>query len=259
MLSSVQTSIAWNYLFIMAGVGIAALFVLLLVKKILQIHPDAVQKRKEAQQKKEMQEYKASHYYKATKNQYGEVVNDLGLYGEYQIYRQMQQYASNGAKFLFNLYIPKDEGTTEIDVLMIHPSGIFVIESKNFSGVITGDEEEKKWFQTIKTKGKTETIEFYNPIRQNNKHVKYLRRITGSNINIHPIVCFSDHCQLKITHKKVMPVVHRRQLPGAIKNILKKRYTPMGHTKITELYKLLQQYTRVPESVKEEHKKGVIK
>mgnify|MGYP002509292044 CR=1 FL=1 len=35
---------------------------------------------------------------------------------------------------LFNLYIPKDNGeTTELDVVLLHESGIYVFESKNYS------------------------------------------------------------------------------------------------------------------------------
>ena len=41
-------------------------------------------------------------------------------------------------KFLFNLYVPRDNGkTSEIDVIMLHPKGLFVIESKNCSGWIS--------------------------------------------------------------------------------------------------------------------------
>lgn len=56
---------------------------------------------------------------------------DVGSYGEYCIFKLLKSYESQGAKFLFNVYLPKGENeTTEIDVLMICSQGIYVFESK---------------------------------------------------------------------------------------------------------------------------------
>ena len=51
-----------------------------------------------------------------------------------------------GEKILRNIYIPKDDGSTsEIDVLYISRKGIFVFESKNYSGWIFGKESDQYW------------------------------------------------------------------------------------------------------------------
>ena len=52
--------------------------------------------------------------------------------------------------------------TTEIDLLMIHEKGIFVFESKNYSGWIFGSEDQLKWTQCFKS-GQRE--HFYNPYK----------------------------------------------------------------------------------------------
>ena len=44
-----------------------------------------------------------------------------------------------------NLYIPARAGYTEIDALLLHQSGIYVLESKNLSGEIAGDLESERW------------------------------------------------------------------------------------------------------------------
>ena len=50
---------------------------------------------------------------------------------------------------LQNVYIPKRNGeTTEIDLLYITEKGIFVIESKNYSGYIFGSETNRSWTST---------------------------------------------------------------------------------------------------------------
>ena len=107
---------------------------------------------------KENKEYKKGAYYQATKTPYillllGRYIYSkkyIGRYGEYTIYKQLKRFENDGAKFLFNVYIPKQRGgTSEIDVLMICKECIFVFESKNFSGWIFGDEKSKNWVQTL--------------------------------------------------------------------------------------------------------------
>ncbi|QLE78250.1 NERD domain-containing protein [Francisella sp. Scap27] len=67
-----------------------------------------------------------------------------------------------------NLMLPCDNGTTQIDHILLIPAGIFVIETKNMKGWIFGDAKSSNWTQQIyKHKSK-----FQNPIHQNYKHVK---------------------------------------------------------------------------------------
>ena len=65
--------------------------------------------------------YRKSSYYQATKTAWHNVWLDAGRKGEYLIFQVLRHYEEQGARFLFNCYLPKDDGTTtEIDVLMIH-------------------------------------------------------------------------------------------------------------------------------------------
>ena len=94
--------------------------------------------------------YVNSTYYKITKKPVLAMRTDVGSYGEYCIFKLLKSYESQGAKFLFNVYLPKGENeTTEIDVLMICSQGIYVFESKNYSGWIFGNEKYKMWTQTL--------------------------------------------------------------------------------------------------------------
>ena len=66
------------------------------------------------------------------------------------IWRVLKGFERKGGKFLFNLYIPKlNDETTEVDVVLIHPKGFFVIESKNYNGWIFGSEKNRYWTQTL--------------------------------------------------------------------------------------------------------------
>ena len=69
-----------------------------------------------------------------------------------------------------NVTLPTEDGTTQIDHVLVSDYGIFVIETKNMKGWIFGSEKQKQWTQQIfKHKSK-----FQNPLHQNYKHVKTL-------------------------------------------------------------------------------------
>ena len=72
-------------------------------------------------------DYKKGTYYQVTKLPYLAVLWDKGRYGEFLTYKYLKRWEEKGAKFLFNVYVPKENGeTAEIDVLMLCPQGIFV-------------------------------------------------------------------------------------------------------------------------------------
>lgn len=60
-------------------------------------------------------------------------------------------------------------------MILIHESGIYVFESKNYGGWIFGDERQHYWTQTLPLgRGRSQKNRFYNPIRQNKGHIKWL-------------------------------------------------------------------------------------
>ena len=148
---------------------------------------------------KKNKEYKSGAYYQVTKLPYLSVRHNTGRYGEYLTYKYLKHMEANGAKFLFNVYIPKgNRETTEIDVLMICPKGIFVFESKNYSGWIFGSESQKNWYQTLPAgRGRSHKENFYNPIMQNRSHIKHLKSLLGEQFPMRSIIVFSDRCTLK--------------------------------------------------------------
>nr|WP_285847964.1 MULTISPECIES: NERD domain-containing protein [unclassified Mesobacillus] len=96
-----------------------------------------------------------------------------------------------------DIYLPKENGqTTQIDHILISPKGLFVIETKNYKGWITGSEHSQSWNQTnYKRKDK-----FYNPIWQNSGHIKALQTQLGdlaADLPIHSIIVFGKEATLK--------------------------------------------------------------
>ncbi|TCT14547.1 nuclease-like protein [Natranaerovirga pectinivora] len=105
--------------------------------------------------------YKGSNYKVASGNSFFRTVFDKGNYGEFLIFSYLEKLEGE-PKLMTNLYIPKENGsTTEIDLIMISETGIYVFESKNYSGWIFGDEMQKNWTQTLQNRQKNK---FFNPI-----------------------------------------------------------------------------------------------
>ena len=207
-------------------------------------------------------EYKNSSYYKTTQNSFVNVFWNSGKQGEYSLYQYLQPFESMGCKFLFNLYLPRENGkTTEIDIIMFHPKGLFVIESKNYSGWIFGHECQKMWTQTLPVGyGESHKEHFYNPIMQNATHIRSLRKLIDDRIPIYSAIAFSDKCTLKkLTMKSNNIIVtYYSQLSANLKLILAETTkTTISQDLIDETYKTLLPYSLVSEQIKLEHIRNI--
>ena len=207
---------------------------------------------------KKYRDYKSGAYYQITKAPFISLWRDLGRYGEYLTYKRLKSFENDGAKFLFNVYIPKEDGkTTEIDVLMINKKGIFVFESKNYSGWIFGNEKQNNWYQTLpKGRGKSHKEHFYNPIMQNRSHIKHLKAYVGEQILMHSIIVFSERCTLKnVTVKSNdIYVIKRDQVSFVVSNVCKSiTEDVLTENDITNFYNKLYPYTQISNAEKAQH------
>lgn len=200
--------------------------------------------------------YRDTTYYKITHRSFTSTRFNKGNNGEYLIYNYLKKYEADGAKFLFNCYIPKADGnTSEIDVLMIHSSGIYVFESKNYSGWIFGSEDQRNWTQTLPNGKKVRKEHFYNPIKQNRTHIKHLMKLIDNNVNVHSIIVFSERCTLKkidVTSPDIF-VIKRNNVNRTINKIVKSSDANLEQATIENIYDKLYPYTQVSEDVKDKH------
>lgn len=202
--------------------------------------------------------YQKSTYYRSTHIPYFKMRFDLGHFGEYLTYKQLRILEKSGAKFLFNCYLPKENGqTTEADVLLIAKSGIYVFESKNYSGWIFGQENAKFWTQTLPAgKGKKAHKEqFLNPIFQNKLHIDALHKLLGDGIPLHSVIVFSERCVFKdlAVSGDTAVVVHRSDVGEAILKINENFQNSLTPEAVEALYQKLHPYTQVTEEVKQAH------
>lgn len=97
-----------------------------------------------------------------------------------------------------DLYVERPGGNySQIDLVVATKVGIIVFEVKDYSGWIFGDGRYTQWTQVL-AYGK-QKYRFYNPIKQNRKHVEYLRKLLQpcGNIKFYSVVVFYGNCELK--------------------------------------------------------------
>jgi RNase P subunit RPR2 len=169
-----------------------------------------------------------------------------GFFGEKSIAFFLSRLDSNKYKVINNLMINVNGKTVQIDNLIISNFGIFVIETKNYKGFITGNKYNDYWTQTIyKYKEK-----FYNPIKQNYGHTQALKTILKEfqNIVYYPIVVFTTEADLKVTADT--DVVYDTHLIRTIKKYQKENISDVTRDKI---YAYLNTKNVTDKNLKKEH------
>lgn len=179
-----------------------------------------------------------------------------GEYGEFLTEKQLQKINIGYKKILKNVYLFKNDNyeTTEIDMVMLHSTGIYVFESKNFSGWIFGDSYQKQWTQSMPGAKK---YKFYSPIRQNYGHIQALKRqlnIDNDDVFISYIV-FSDRCELKSVPENTenTKIVKRVKLLGELYQDIKNRKIIYANDEIDKMYDALYYCNKFSEELKNKH------
>lgn len=206
--------------------------------------------------------YKDSVYFKSTKRRFHKVLFDKGAYGEYLTSKELKGLNPPG-QFLFNVYLTKDNGeTTELDVVLIHQSGIYVFESKNYSGWVFGGETQRQWTQTLNSEGKTIKNHFFNPIMQNELHIKWLKNVLLDypNMVYHSFILFSDRCTLKKIELKTDKslVINRHLVRSFVSNRAGQTGNVLSPKTMQAVYDRLYPFTQVSDTVKQKHVDDII-
>ena len=94
----------------------------------------------------------------------------LGKYGEQKVQRVLEQYRKKGCVPFHDILLCHNGTYTQIDHILVTPYGVYVIETKNYSGMVKGDVLETQWVHETR-KG---AYDFYNPVKQNDAHLKAL-------------------------------------------------------------------------------------
>ncbi len=118
-----------------------------------------------------------------------------GVYGEFMVNAAARlRLDSHEYRLIKNVMLPTDNGTTQIDHIIVSIYGVFVVETKNMKGWIFGAQDQPMWTQKIYRHSE----KFQNPLRQNYKHVKTLEQLLGlRERQLHSLVVFVGNSVFK--------------------------------------------------------------
>ena len=140
--------------------------------------------------------------------------NIKGNIGERKVSKALNTLDNNEYKVVNNVMIRTDRGTTQIDHVVISVYGIFVIETKNYKGLIFGNEYDDNWKQVIYKRSER----FRNPIKQNYGHVAALKERLNleKDLLIISIIAFTNRASLKVNTKT--PVMYDNDVVSYIRS-----------------------------------------
>lgn len=98
-----------------------------------------------------------------------------GVAGELKVRTFIERRYANS---IHDTYLPSKSGVTQIDHIVLVAGAIVVIETKNYGGLILGDERGQKWTQVM-GRGAARSS-FMNPIHQNVGHVSAVKMALGA-------------------------------------------------------------------------------
>ena len=191
--------------------------------------------------------------------------------------RQCLENLPEPKRILYHVYLPAGENqTTEVDLILIHETGIYVFESKNYSGYIKGKARNPKWVQISEhsasqssadtwkaSKGrKCRRRTFYNPIMQNEGHIRALRKVLRKYTGFHDfysIIVFGDSCRLgriRIKNPHTF-VVNRRFVTKLCYRLMRRGTLLYSENQIDEIASVLAEYVNVNRKIQRKHVRDI--
>ena len=175
-----------------------------------------------------------------------------GDIGEYTINLNISRLGK-GYKQLDNLMLWINGKTTEIDHVVISPTGIFAIETKNRAGYIYGSENQREWTQVFNRNTK---YKFPNPIRQNSYHIKALKQNLADfkHADYFSIIAFTRKATLKAVPKSKdfsYYVVFNTDVEDTIR--IKRNNKCLSEAEVGKIYKVLKERNITDPTIRKRH------
>lgn len=174
-----------------------------------------------------------------------------GKIGEYRVKLNLGNDIPNEKYIINDLLLLYQGKSTQIDHLIIKTTGVFVIETKNYSGLIYGNDNHKKWTQVLNY-GKAKN-KFYNPILQNKSHIYTLSKIIGRKDCFISIIVFP----------KAHIMTSFKERVGSISDMQKwlneDSEEILNSSEVEDIYQTLIEYKNNPILTEEKHIENIYK
>ncbi|MCI8493174.1 nuclease-related domain-containing protein [Anaerotruncus colihominis] len=190
-----------------------------------------------------------SGYLQATGYSFFSVLLNTGRYGEALLFSMLDSRKSQ--KYIIpNVYLNTYSGAlTEIDLILITSKGLFIFESKNYSGKIYGSEHKLYWDVYYGRK----KYQIYNPVLQNRTHVNALIHNFPMlrTKNVYSFVVFGNGSVLKVTSNEI--VIHRKMLSSVLDRLGQSLPDVFDLDEMALLFATLKLCSNPEHSVKKRH------
>ncbi len=129
-----------------------------------------------------------------------------GYWGERSVNTHLKALAlKTGGLEMRDFMFEDTRSSSQIDNMLLTPKALYVIETKNYNGMIFGSLNQQHWTMTVKhvntyknKRGKTykktniSKHQFYNPVKQNQTHINKINNLTEISklVPIYNIVVF---------------------------------------------------------------------
>lgn len=195
-----------------------------------------------------------------------------GYAGEYELGKLFENVQGE-KKLLFNVLVPDGkEGTSEIDALMIHETGIYVFENKNYGGTIGcfSDDRRKTKLRNVEPYAPRWDIVYnsgvkksmFNPVLQNEKHIACLKaQLKGQGISsqrFFSYVTFNDNAKVKgapfdFKLSSEGKMLMSKHLIEVLNSQIPQKGKILSPDKMEEVFSILEPYSRVSSKDRKKH------
>lgn len=182
---------------------------------------------------------------------------DRGERSERRLVLRLLKMGINPRAIFHDIYLQKTNGEyTQIDLAVATSAGLIVFEVKDYGGWIFGNEGQRYWAKVL-AYGRFKS-RFYNPIMQNNGHIRALRSRLPQNpdIPIYSVIVFYGNCIFRnVTYySSDTYILHPREVNNVVSELMSRPNAAFGNK--YEIMDVLTQAVRNgsdPEIVASQH------
>ena len=171
-----------------------------------------------------------------------------GYYGEYLLFCELYKSITGNGKILMNLNVPVNNSkTTEIDLILIHETGLYVFEIKHYKGTIYGKDTDASWTQYFRT---VKNSTFKNPIKQNTYHIQALKNIFPETPIYSCIVFTNDDCDIRVINSnEKIDICNLRNIIVTLEDRFSKNINKFSIEDIDNIFSILSIFSQMKESI----------
>lgn len=127
---------------------------------------------------------------------------ERGTWSERKLISSLLDYGISPKAIFHDLYVKNGKyGFSQIDIVVATKVGLIVFEVKDYSGWIFGRGKDMKWTQGFYDKYNREkhTYRFYNPVMQNESHIKVLQKQSKqfADLPFYSVIVFYGNSELR--------------------------------------------------------------